>query len=274
MDRRVVVAALFALFVICFGCGGSSSGGTATTGMTATTGTTATAGTTGTTGANPYEGTYSGEYEDQYDNVGTFSLTVTAAGGVNGQFGTSAGGTFTGNTTAQSFTGSASKTGGGSFKFSNGTDMVIFGPAGQSSLRALVLLGTSTIEYQLAAITNPNGKFGGTNPFAGDFAGTVSYPSLGKTGVVAITIASNGSVSGWEVVDVGTSAPTLGSLSGTVSAAGVVNYTVTTPNKSGDETLTGNLKYTTVQGKISGALADSNGDSTTISLTQLQPVGT
>jgi len=218
------------------GCGGSGGGGGGSS-----------------QGGNNYAGTYAGEFEDSNSVTSTFSMTVTATGSITGQYNYAAG--------AKTFSGSVNSQGAGQITTSTGSSAITLGPPFFKTLYGGIASTNGNGAY-FTLITNPNGVFGGTNPFNGSFAGTVQNTTIGKTGIDAFVII-DGSIYGSALVSVN-GTPTLTAVVGDFSPEGAANYTLSVPNI----TVTGTVSIS--NGTITGPLAASNGDSLNLSLSEVQ----
>jgi hypothetical protein len=201
---------------------------------------------------SPYAGNYEGEFEDAQGVTGIFILNVAPNGTLQGQYDYNP---------ALTFTGSIGELTTGTITTSAGTSAISLGPTG-SSISATVA-NTSGNGANVVLVLNPNDVFGGANPFTGDFAGTVTNSTLNKTGVLALTVSSSGVVTGSDLVDAA-GTPTLTTITGTLSSAGALQYTVAATQV----VVTGTVTIT--NGAISGSLSESNGDSATLALSPLQ----
>jgi hypothetical protein len=228
-----------AIIVVALGCGGS--GGSGTTGTT-TTG--------GSTGANPYAANYAGQFIDQNSFISNFSLTIGSDGTVNGSYG---------YTPPITFSGSVNSSGVGSITGSNGTFQVTLGASGKATLGGGI--GTPSNGVFITLVSNPTGVYSG---FSGLYAGTVHNLTLGKTGIIALSINSSGAVTGVDLFNVN-GTPTLLPVAGTLSSSGQLNYVVNGVTVSGPVSLSGST--------ISGNVNESNGNTATISVNQVSPTG-
>lgn len=226
------------LALACITCGGSGgSGGSGGTGSTSDS-------------ANPYAGTYSGQFEDQTSFIGPFTMTVSSSGAISGTYGYA---------TPLNFTGSVNSSGSGSLTDSNGTFQVTLGSSGLPTLGGGI--GTPSNGAFVALASNPTGQFNG---LSGDYAGTVHNTTVGLTGIIAFNVGSSGALTGLDLFVVNGS-PTLVSISGTLSSSGALSYSIGSLTVTGTVSLSGTT--------LSGALTESDGDSATLSVQQVQPVG-
>ncbi len=231
----VLLASIIVIVVL--GCGGSGSSASTATSTT---------GTTGTTGNNPYAGSYQGEFIDQNSFIGSFSLAIGADGTVNGSYGYAA---------PISFSGQINSSGSGSINGSNGTFQVTLGASGKATLGGGI--GTPSNGVFITLCSNPNGVFSG---FSGLYAGTVHNITLGKTGIIALSISSSGAVTGVDLFNV-SGTPTLLPVAGTLTSNGQLSYVVDGVTVSGPVTLSGIT--------ISGNVTETNGNSAAISVSQV-----
>jgi hypothetical protein len=209
-----------------FGCGGSGS--------------------SGSPAANPYAGNYSGDFVDQNDFIGPFTMTVSSSGALSGQFGYA---------TPITYTGSIVSAGTGSITGTNGTFQVTLGGSGHTTLGGGI--GAPTNGAFITLASNPTGTFSG---FSGDYAGTVHNTTLGATGIIALSVSSSGAVTGVDLFDV-SGTPTLEPIAGTLSSSGALSYTVHGVTVAGTVSLTGET--------ISGSLTESDGDAASLSVQQV-----
>lgn len=226
---RLMVAT--AVSIVMLGCGGSGGSG----------GTTATGGT-----ANPYAGSYSGNFVDSSSFIAPVTMTIDATGNISGTLS---------YTPPVTFTGLVDSSGKGSLSDSKGSFQVTLGAAGRSTLGGGV--GTTSNGVFIAAVTNPTGQYSG---FAGQYAGTVHNSTEGATGIIALTVSASGVVSGVDLFGVN-GVPTLEPVTGTLNSAGQLSYTVDGVTVSGTVALANSI--------VSGPVSESNGDSATISLNQV-----
>jgi hypothetical protein len=203
-------------------------------------------GGSGGSSTNAFTGVYTGEFTDQNDAVGTCTMQVGTDGSLTGQFNYG---------TPLTFSGSVNGSGVGTVTDSNGTLPITFGHSGRSTLG--VGIGTSTNGFFMTMDTNPTGVFTG---FSGDYAGTVHNITANKTGIIALSISPSGVVSGVDVFTVN-GGPALVSVSGNITSGGVLTYTVNGVTVTGTVALSGTT--------ISGSVQESNGDSATLSVTQV-----
>jgi hypothetical protein len=271
MDR-VRVASLLAIGLVCAACGGGGGGGATPT---------------------AYAGSYVGEFIDANGAIGQFSLVVQASNPAS----------FTGQyiypSSTINFAGNLAGGGQGNFNIQSAstTDYGHFqlGPSGQPTARLTFrpqpvidlpsggsgttgttgttggtgTTGTTSVFpiAQVVLISNPTGFFGGTNPFSGNYAGTVKDTTLNSTSILALSIDTAGSISGSGTITNNLS-QLLTSVTGSLSAAGTLSYVQQADNGSGAGTVT------LAKGIISGTLKLSNGDSAEISLSQVKPLNT
>jgi|GEM_PF-5961610 len=224
------------------GCGGSGGGG----GNNGSNGNNNNGGNSG--GDNPYVGTYVGNFVDQSSFIGPFTMTVSSSGAVAGRFD---------YTPLVGFSGTIDSTGKGSVTDTNGTFNVQLSSAGKSVLAGGI--GTATNGAFFTTVTNPTGKYSG---FAGSWFGTVHNNTTDKTGIITVTIGQNGSnftFGGIDLFDVN-GTPTLEEVTGTVTSAGELSYTVD------GVTVTGKLTVSNSNGTITGSLTESDKDTATITL--------
>jgi hypothetical protein len=160
-------------------------------------------------------------------------------------------------TPAMSFSGTINSSGTGSIQDSNGTLPITLGASGLSTLGCGI--GTSTEGFFATFISNPNGQFSG---LSGQYAGTVHNTTLGATGIIALSISSSGVVAGVDLFNV-SGKPTLEPVSGNLSSSGHLVYVVDGVTVNGDVSLAGNT--------ITGGLQESNGNSATLSVSQVTP---
>ena len=226
--------------VLLYGCGGAGSSGN---------------GGGGGSGAanNVYAGTYTGQFEDSSSMIGTFSLSVSNTGGVGGQMVYNP---------VLSFTGTINTQGTGYISINGLTPQITLGTPGQLTLDGGILYGNGSGAY-FTLVKNPPGTFGVSNPFSGDYAGTRHNITLGVTGITAMNISASGVVTGCELVDVN-GTPTLSTISGTRSSSGTLSYT----DVVNSVTFAGTVALSS--GTITGNLTGSNGDSATISISQVE----
>lgn len=224
--RQFAFAAPLVGLLCAAGCGGSGGSGSSN---------------------NPYAGTYSGNFVDQNNFIGTFTLTVSATGALTGQFGYN---------NPLTYTGTINSAGTGSLTDSNGTFQVTLGGSGLTTLGGGI--GTPASGAYIALVSNPTGVFNG---LSGAYAGTVDNTTLGATGIIAFTVSSSGAVAGVDLFHVN-GKPTLEPIAGTLSAGGALTYTVDGVTVTGNVALAG--------ATLSGSLSESDGDAATISVGQVQ----
>jgi hypothetical protein len=107
------------------------------------------------------------------------------------------------------------------------------------------------------------------NPFNGTYVGTVANQTAGTVEIIVLTIGTNGSISGAQVVEDGGTA-IIANDSGTVSPTGSATYTASL-NGTTFTTVTGTytLQVIGTQALITGAATDSAGDTLSISMNQV-----
>ncbi len=261
--RQRGFAFFFCVGLCCAGCGGGGQDGTSSP-------------------ASQYAGTYSGAFIDPTGAVGSFKLVVADAKpySVTGQYVYPNGPSYA-PASPISFTGTINGDGKGILNY-QGAQAATFslGAPGQATTSVSITgerstnlpksNGSGTITYPygecptalVTLISNPSGVFGGANPFAGSYAGSIVYTSAGTTEVAALNISPSGGLVG----TVASHSPTLLSpCEGSVSATGALTLVV----QSSQSTASGIVSL--ANGTISGSLKLSNGQSATISLSQVQP---
>jgi len=233
-----MLTVLVLAFACVTGCGGSGGGGNG-------------AGSTN----NTYVGNYFGEFQDASNVIAPFSMSVALNGTVRGTFVYSGG--------VVSFTGKLKNKGVGTITTANGTSNISLGLPYETTLSGSVANTNGNGAY-FTAITNPSGVFGGTNPFKGDFAGSVSDTTIGTSTIIAIVIDASGNITGSHLVSTNGTL-TLSAITGTITSAGALSYTIIATNAL----VTGNV--TLSNGAISGSLVNGqNNDALTLSMSAVQ----
>src|SRR5579862_4140458 len=169
LNRNCCSALLTAVaLAIVVGCGGSGGGGGNSNGTT-----------NGSTGSqtSAWKGNYVGDFVDQSNTIGDFSMMVAANGSVSGTFGYS---------TPITFQGSINTSGKGTVTDSNGTFQITLGKAGGGTLGGGI--GTATNGAFFTTVTNPTGQYSG---IMGGWFGTVHNNTKNLTGIMAVSITPN-----------------------------------------------------------------------------------
>lgn len=233
------------------GCGGSL-------------GSTGIGGTGGTTDPDPYAGTYQGQYfATDTGAQGTVTFKVTTAGALSGTATPIVGGQAG---TPFSVSGTVSAAGNLAISgFEGSNDMGSLSTPTAATVGGYVanIAGTSTI--WLTLVVNPSAPPTGGNPFAGDYSGTLVNTGNRLLNLNAWTISTSGALSGCTVIQ-DTGATSFGFVSGSVSSAGAISYTLTVSGEA-VYTATGTLKLTGTS--LTGSVTSSAGNTYTVSISQM-----
>jgi len=153
----------------------------------------------GSAGNNPYAATYVGRAVDSSGNVSSVNLTITNTGAVAGSSVT--------NIQSSSINGTISSKGVASMSNITGSNLSsnlvgTFSAPAASTIYATLTNATNNSTTYIVLLGNPTVAQTGGNLFAGDYVGTDTVASTGKTGPFAFAVDPLGKVTGTMILTV------------------------------------------------------------------------
>jgi hypothetical protein len=194
-----------------------------------------------------YAGTYSGAFQTSTGQIGTVSIAISTLGALTGSEVVSSTGAST------TLTGTVTSAGAATVTIGTDSTTGAFSLISNSTPTAsLTLTDSSGNVTYFVLIVNPATITGGSI-YEGDYAGSIFNFSNNSSGVLAINIGTDGTLTGTILTD-DSGTPSIDSLTGTVTAnvtSGTIGWTVATSGTT-IETATGTvtLSGTTLLGSL------------------------